>query len=757
MGNIYLIIIIIISILAILDLVVGVSNDAVNFLNSAIGSKAAPRWIIMLVASIGIIAGATFSSGMMEVARKGIFNPDQFYFSEIMIIFLAVMITDIILLDTFNTFGLPTSTTVSIVFELLGSAVAVSIIKIHTKGTSILELGKYINSEKSFTIISGILLSIIIAFTLGAIIQYIVRLIFSFNYKKPLKYFGSIIGSLAITGITYFIFIKGIKGASFVTKQMLIFIKENTVLILLISFVGWAVLLQLLTWLVKINIPKFIILIGTFALAMAFAGNDLVNFIGVPLAALVSYKTYISHPGIDPNHLLMGALKGPVHTNTFILLIAGIIMIITLLLSRKARHVTETEINLGRQNPGDERFESTALSRLIVRRFTKFNNNFKRLIPKNIQEKIEKRFTQPSNNNDFSVNTQTSSSFDTIRASVNLTVATIIISFATSLKLPLSTTYVTFMVAMGTSLSDKAWGRDSAVYRITGVITVIAGWFFTAIIAFITSFLVAYIIDWGGIKAIFVLVSFAIFFIYRSQISFKKKEIEKITQKKEEESEFLYNTDLVLEKSNSTIISTLISISKTYYLTLEGLFTENRNQLKKINKEINELNAKAKKYKKTFYKTIQQLQENSIETGHYYVQVLDYLREIAHCLTFISTPIYEHVNNNHKPLIATQIAELSKINEKITSFLNFSIHIVKEEKYSELDEIIENQRILLSTINDYRLNQIKRIKKAEVNTRNSMLYLSILSETKNMLLYIVNLLKSQRDFVTYTKKVSKSY
>ena len=744
----YLIVVIILFTLAVSDLIVGVSNDAVNFLNSAIGSKAAPRWVIFFVASLGILLGVTFSSGMMEVARKGIFHPEQFYFSEVMIIFLAVMLTDIILLDFFNTLGLPTSTTVSIVFELLGSAVGVSLIKIGNSDETLLDLGKYINSSKAFVIIGGILMSVVIAFVLGALIQYLTRLIFSFNYKKPLKYLGSIAGSLAISAITYFILIKGAKGASFITKENIIYLNENLFLILSISFIGWLIILQILTQLFKLDIPKFVVLVGTFALAMAFAGNDLVNFIGVPLAGLESFKAFAANPGISPDQFKMDILTQPVHTKTYLLIIAGIVMIITLITSRKARHVTETEVNLGRQDAGDERFGSSGFARLVVRRILSMNKNIERIMPNKINTIVKKRFeptAEPINDN---------AAFDTIRAAVNLTVASIIISFATSLKLPLSTTYVTFMVAMGTSLSDRAWGRDSAVYRITGVLTVIGGWFFTALIAFSISVIIALLINFGGVVAITLILILAIFLIYRNQISFRKKEKEKEIDD-EESIELVSKTNDIIEQSNKTIIKTIITVSKLYYLTIDGLFKGNRKQLKESNYEVARFDKKAKKLKENLYEIIKQLQEDSIETGHYYVQVMDYLREIAHSMSFISEPVLEHVANNHSPLLTDQIDDLSKLNDNISNFLNLILSHLKEENYEEFEEIIEVQTALLSELDNIRVNQFKRIKKGEVNTRNSMLYLGIVLETKNLLLYVVNLMKSQRDFVLFTKKEEK--
>jgi phosphate/sulfate permease len=516
MGNIYLIIVIILFALAISDLIVGVSNDAVNFLNSAIGSKAAPFKIIMVIAALGILVGATFSSGMMEVARKGIFHPEQFYFSEIMIIFLAVMITDVILLDFYNTFGLPTSTTVSIVFELLGAAVAISIIKINNSPEGYANMGNYINSGRALLIISGILLSVFIAFSVGTIVQYLTRLIFSFNYKNSLKYFGSIWGGFAVTAITYFILIKGAKGSSFMTEAHIEWIRKNTLLILLTSFAGWTIIMQLLIWIFRLNILKLIVLIGTFALAMAFAGNDLVNFIGVPLAGFESFKSFSAQDTLGPDSFFMDVLKGEVSTPTMFLLIAGLIMVITLWISKKAKSVVKTELRLSDQDRVNERFGSSLLARTLVRQSLQIGNFIQAIIPGPVTKAMNNRF----NDKYFrkAVKKDKAIAFDLLRASVNLVVASILIAFATSQKLPLSTTYVTFMVAMGTSLADGAWDRESAVYRITGVVTVIGGWFFTALSAFTAAFIAALLIHLANIYAIVILLAITIFFIYKTHV-----------------------------------------------------------------------------------------------------------------------------------------------------------------------------------------------------------------------------------------------
>ncbi len=747
MENIYIVLVGVLFILAISDLIVGVTNDAVNFLNSAVGSKAAPFKIIMLIAALGILFGTIFSSGMMEIARKGIFHPQYFYFSEIMVIFLAVMVTDVLLLDMFNTFGLPTSTTVSIVFELLGAAVAVAIFKISTDPNGSMHLGEYINSEKALAIIAGILLSVIIAFSIGALVQYLTRIVFSFNYKKTLKNYGAIWGGIAISAITYFILIKGVKGAAFMSDDTKELIKENTLLILGVSFIGWTVLLQFLSWLIRINILKLIVLVGTFALAMAFAGNDLVNFIGVPLAGLASFKEFIANPGADPNSFLMTALQGKTQTPTLLLILAGLIMVITLWFSRKARGVMKTEIDLGRQNEGAERFGSSAVSRSIVRSSLNLGKIVTYIIPNTLKNKISKRFNPAE-----TIEEADGKSFDLVRASVNLVVASIIISFATSLKLPLSTTYVTFMVAMGTSLADKAWGRESAVYRITGVLSVIGGWFFTAFSAFVVAFLLALLFSWGGIITIIIMVVIALFIIIKTQAFHKKREeVQKAT-----ESSYEFTGDNIVEKCSIEVTEILLEVSVIYKDIVQALVDENLKKLREINKRVDKINKHTKHLKDTIFKTINQLSEDSVETGHYYVQVLDYLREIAHCITFIAQPSLEHVDNNHKGLIPEQVTELNFITKGIDDLILIVNNVIKNDEFKEIIKVLYHQKTLLAAIEEYRKKQIRRIKYKEAGTKNSMLYITILTETKNLLLNTINLVKSQRDFIIYNNSKNKT-
>ncbi len=744
METIYVIIVAVLFLLAASDLVVGVSNDAVNFLNSAIGSKVAPFKVIMIIASLGIIVGATFSSGMMEVARKGIFHPQYFYFSEIMYIFLAVMITDVILLDTFNTYGMPTSTTVSIVFELLGAAVGIALIKGYTDPNA-MDLSEYINSAKALAIISGILLSVVISFTVGAIVQFLTRLVFSFDYKKNIRRYGAIWGGIAITAITYFILIKGAKGASFMSSDLKKTIIENTMLIILISFAAWTILLQIFSWFTKLNILKMIVLVGTFALAMAFAGNDLVNFIGVPLAGYESFNAFIANPGADPGGFLMADLTGKVKTPTLFLLIAGLIMVVTLWFSKKARTVTKTELNLARQDAGYERFGSTGFARTMVRATSSASKGINAFLPASVVSGIERRFDQSKTVVEVA-DGEEAPSFDLIRASVNLVVASILISFATSLKLPLSTTYVTFMVAMGTSLSDKAWGRESAVYRITGVFSVIGGWFLTAFSAFTVAFLVAFALYYGGFIAVFVLLAIAIFLVYRTHGIHKKASAE---QDDDDQDVHTISESNIAEKSSKTIVKNLKKVTKEFENTILGMEKEDLKALKASHKEIAKITTKTKYLKDNIHVIVDKLKEDSENSAYYFVEVMDYMREMLHSINFVNTPIYEHVDNNHKPFIPDQLDELKALHKDLSTLIAMVTQAMETGDYSNLDEILETQATMFKHVEKVRKTQIKRVKAGVVGTKNSILFLNIVNETKNISLQVVNLFKSQRDFTNY--------
>ncbi len=747
METFYLVIVVVLFALAISDLIVGVSNDAVNFLNSAIGSKAAPFKLIMIIAALGVLVGATFSSGLMEVARKGIFHPDQFSFAEIMVVFLAVMITDVILLDSFNTFGLPTSTTVSIVFELLGAAVAVSTIKILTIEGVPEDLSNYINSAKALAIISGILLSVVIAFSVGSLIQYFVRLAFTFNYVSKMKYYGAIWGGIAITAIVYFILIKGAKGSSFITSEDLVWIKANTLYIIFFSFIGFTLLLQIISLITRINILKIIVLIGTFALAMAFAGNDLVNFIGVPLAGYESFKSFISEPGASVDTLMMTALTGKIKTPTYFLLIAGGIMVITLWTSKKARSVVATTLDLSRQKEGAERFESTILSRAVVRGSRKLNDGFKFLIPKSVQAKIDRRFEIPKYSSDGSKLVVDQTNFDLIRASVTLVVSSVLISIGTSLKLPLSTTYVTFMVAMGTSLSDRAWGRESAVYRITGVLSVVGGWFLTALSAFTFAFVVATAIYYGGMFAVIGFILLALFFVLRTHYIHKKREKESDAKKEYDDKTASMNEENIVQKSSETVTDILSEIPQILSNVFTSLSGEKLKKLQKNYQKSKEIRKKTKYLKENLHKTIDIMEADSVESGQFYVQVIDYLRELSGCIFQISFTSFKHIDNNHKGFIPVQDEETTELAVKISNFFNKIIYLIQNNDFNNYDEVNNMQEEILIFIEMLSKNQVKRIKAQESGTKNSLLYLNLLSETKNMMQYLTQLLKSMREFV----------
>ena len=516
METFYLFLIIFLFVLAVFDLSVGVSNDAVNFMNSAIGSKAASFKVIMVIAAIGIFVGASLSNGMMDIARHGIYQPQHFYFSEIMCILLAVMLTDVVLLDIFNSLGMPTSTTVSLVFELLGGTVAISLIKI-ANSNGALQLGDLLNTDKAFTVILAIFLSVAIAFFFGAIVQYISRLIFTFNYKKHMNYFIGLFGGLAATSILYFMLIKGLKESSFMEGDLKTMIYSNTDTIVWGALIFFTLLMQVLHWL-KVNVFKVVILLGTFALALAFAGNDLVNFIGVPLAGYSSYMDLMAQGGTTTTDtFLMESLLEPAKTPWYFLVGSGLVMVIALATSKKAQAVIKTSVDLARQSDGNENFGTSPVARVLVRTCNNASNTILSVVPLRVKDWIDSRF----NNNEIIL--EDKASFDLVRASVNVVLSGLLIALGTSLKLPLSTTYVAFMVAMGSSLADRAWGRESAVYRITGVLSVIGGWFITAGAAFTICFLVALLIHVGGIAAMAAMVGLAIYMLIRNQILYKKK------------------------------------------------------------------------------------------------------------------------------------------------------------------------------------------------------------------------------------------
>ena len=729
MDSFYLLIVVCLIVLAISDLVVGVSNDAVNFLNSAFGSKVARRKTILIVATIGILVGAMSSSGMMEIARKGIFNPEMFSFADIMTIFLAVMITDIILLDLFNTFGMPTSTTVSIMFELLGAAFAISCLNIIRNGDTFSALGDYLNTSNALLIIAGIFLSVFIAFTLGLFVQYITRLVFTFNLTTSLKKVGPVFGGLAITTITYFLLIKGMKGSSFINEETNAWIAENRLLLLGSVFAGWTAICFVLSQFFKLNILRFVVLSGTFSLAMAFAGNDLVNFIGVPLAGLQSYQ-FFGTAGVGANELGMEILAQPLQTNTFILLIAGLIMITTLWFSKKARSVTETEINLARQSEGAERFKSNLLSRVIVKaglRLGAFNG---RLMSEELKKKVESRFTRRNTEKEI---TEDEPAFDLVRASVNLMMASVLIAFATSLKLPLSTTYVSFMVAMGTSLADRAWDRDSAVYRVSGVINVIGGWLFTAVVAFMAAGVLALTIHFGGLAAVIGLMVLTGYLIIRSQLMHKGMEAKKVEKAKKRSAKKRIASAEVLGESKHRISVTLFKVSCILEDLIKGLAYEDKTVIDKARDEVTSYQKEYDDLYQSFYYYLKKIDSENGAEGQFYLHALNYLQNISQSVQLISDRVFNHVNNLHKPLQSVKLYELNQLVARMKQlFVAISDVMLEDENVVE-DSIHTENGAILALIDALEREHIKRVKAEKSSPKNSMLYISILLEFRDML------------------------
>lgn len=742
MEQIYIIMLIALGVLAIIDLMVGVSNDAVNFLNSAIGSKAISFKTTMIVASLGVLVGALFSSGMMEIARSGIFVPSMFSFDDVMIIFLAVMISDILLLDVFNSLGLPTSTTVSIIFELLGAAVCLALYKIYTSDETLDHLGMYINTKKASTIVYSILLSVILSFSLGSLIQYISRLIFTFHYEKKLKYFGAIFGGVAISAITFFILIKGLKDVSFISKEQSKWITTHQLLILGVNFAFFLALSQILISYFKVNILKVIILIGTFALALAFAGNDLVNFIGVPIAAFNSYEI-LQTSGLSGDKLMMGALANDdIVAPFYFLLLAGVVMVVTLWTSKKARSVIETELSLSRQSEGVEKFTPNTASRFIVRFGVYIGQAVNVFLPKKLQIKIDSRFINVEKSTKKS---NDEPAFDMVRASVNLMVASILIAIGTSLKLPLSTTYVTFMVAMGSSFADRAWDRESAVYRIAGVFKVIGGWFFTAIIAFVLALIMAYILKVGEVFAFVGLLLMLGIMLYKSSRKHKEK------VKNEEEVKSLRREDIgtvkdMITESSAQISKVFRKTSALYSnlvdnLGLEDLakLKENKKDQKKLEKEIDEL-------KSNVFYLIKNLDDNSVEASKFYILILGYLQDMVQSIDFITSNSYSHVNNNHKRLKFNQIKGLKIIDKQLQQLLLSLEESFKNEDFNTIDHILNDKQILLDTVSELITKQIKTIRTTETSPKNSKLYFALLLEANDLVKSITNLLELFKEF-----------
>lgn len=743
MNDYYILMLIALGSLAILDLVVGVSNDAVNFLNSAIGSKAIPFKTILIIASLGVFLGAATSSGMMEVARKGIFVPGEFYFNDIMYIFMAVMITDIILLDIFNNLGLPTSTTVSLVFELLGAAVVMALLKIATNDTETIEnLGKYINSEKALEIILGIFLSIFIAFFVGALVMFISRTIYSFHYEKKKKYVHAIFAGIAVTIISHFIILDGLKGTPFFhgIKE---FIIQNELIFIISSFVFWTLAGIIITRFTKLNILTFIIGLGTFSLALAFAGNDLVNFIGAPIAALNSYQEW-KISGVAANEFKMGVLAQKVPTQTGLLFLAGFIMVLTLWFSKKAKHVTDTEIGLASQSEGNEKFLPNDFSRIIVRGASFINQQYVKIVPnfllRFIDTRFEKKVVELPLNRELEL-----PAFDSIRASVNLVIASVIISIGTAHKLPLSTTYVTFMVAMGTSLSDRAWGLESAVYRVAGVFNVIGGWFVTAFVAFISAGIMVYLMNLGGFAMVGILFLLAMGLILRNYYNFfnhyKKKKANEMKERIGSR-----NIKVVVDESSDHISEIVKRVHKLYKNVCTDLSNHDLNKLKNNKKHVEILDEEIEDLKKGVFHYIKSLEDDSVDASKFYILILKYIQDISQSIGYISTSSFEHVNNNHRKLKKSQIEDLNKIQIELSNILIQIEEIFQNKTFEKLELLIQEKEQLFEYIESLINIQVNRIRTEESSPKNSTLYFGILLESKDLVEAVLKMLELFRKF-----------
>lgn len=730
MSDIYIYMLIILAGLAITDLVVGVSNDAVNFLNSAIGSKAISFKTIMVIASIGIAFGALSSSGMMEVARKGIFVPGEFYFDEVMIIFMAVMITDILLLDFFNSIGLPTSTTVSIVFELLGAAVCMSIIKIsESDSETLLDLGTYIASDTALEIILGILLSVVIAFIIGGLVQFFSRMLLTFNYQGRPPFLAAIFGGVSLTSLFYFIIFKGLKGADLGGVTEFIAATDVSTFIS-VTFLFWTIFSGIYVYVIKWDIYKLIIILGTFGLAMAFAGNDLVNFIGVPIGAYQAWE-YAEGTGLPANEIGMSFLSGKLPSNKWLLVVAGLVMVATLWFSSKAQAVVKTSVDLARQDSGAERFQSNFLSRILVRYSLYAAEGVQQLMPQRTANYISSRFDKlpvpaviPKHAD--------KPAFDYVRASVNLMVASVLISVATSYKLPLSTTYVTFMVAMGTSLADRAWGTESAVYRIAGVLNVIGGWFFTAFSAFTAAAVFAYLIYIGGMYAVVALVVLSVLLIIRSFIGHKKSQQEQKVTDQLQKAESKTIQGIINESSDN--VATVFKRSKRIYKnTLDGLIAQDLAILRTSKKESEKLAGEIDELRNNIFFFIKSLDDQNLGASKFYIDVLGNLQDISQSLDYISKASTTHISNNHKSLKFTQIKDLKEIILRIHEIFNDAQEIFSAKDFSSLEAIILEKRELITLVDAKIDKQVKRTKDDDESPKNTTLYFSLLLETRDLM------------------------
>lgn len=744
METIYLGFVIFLFVLAIFDLMVGVSNDAVNFLNSAVGAKTASFKVIIIVAAIGVFMGATMSNGMMDIARHGIVLPEHYYMDEVMCIFLAVMITDVILLDIFNSLGLPTSTTVSMVFELLGAAFAMSMVKIANDVTGELSLLNLLNTEKALSVIIAIFVSVAIAFVFGTVIQFIARLFFSFNYKKGLGWKIGIFGGLAVTAIVYFLLINGVKGLTIMTAERKQWIDDNTLLIVGVCFVSFTVIMQVLHWL-KVNVFKVIVLLGTFALAMAFAGNDLVNFIGVPLAGYDTFMHYTAAGGGDPSSFSVAFLNSSAKTPTLFLIIAGAIMVYALATSRKARNVIKTSVDLSKQESGDEMFGSSRVARSLVRNTVNVFNSVLKVIPAGVRQWVDKRM------NSDDVILEKGAAFDMVRASVSLVLAGALIALGTSLTLPLSTTYVTFMVAMGTSLADRAWGRESAVYRITGVISVIGGWFITAGAAFIAAGVVVLALYYGGIVMAIALMALVVFLLIKSGKMLKKKTqrsaddelFDKMISAKTKEEVW----PLLQQHVKMTEDTNLQFVADAYGKITNGFIKEDLRELRHASNAIKEAKKMLKKSRRKELICLRRaVDQTAIEKNTWLHLGINSCQQLNYCLRRLCEPCEEHVDNNFESLPQECVKEFVPLRDNVVYMIDRAKEIIDTADYASINEFRVEASKLKASFSELRNKQLDRLRIADTNIAVSYVYLNMIQESEEMISQLRHLLRAVDKF-----------
>ena len=743
METIYFGFVVFLFVLAIFDLMVGVSNDAVNFLQSAIGAKVAKFKTILTIAAIGIFTGAAMSNGMMEVARNGVFHPSFFSFQDVMFIFLAVMASDIVLLDIFNTLGMPTSTTVSMVFELLGGTFALALMKV--AGDPSLHVADLMNTSKALTMIMAIFVSVAIAFVVGAFVQYISRTLFTFVYKNnSLKWKIGIFGGLAFTAIIYFMLIKGLGNVSFISDAAHEWINTHSWTICGICFVVTAVLSQVL-FALKVNVFKILVLTGTFALAMAFAGNDLVNFIGVPLAGYSSFQDYSANAGGDAAGYMMDSLNGPAHTPVLFLIAAGLIMVISLATSKKAFNVVKTSVDLARQDAGDEMFGSSKMARVLVRFSTNTASALSELVPNGVKRWFAKRFDNEN------VVLPQGAAFDEIRATVNLVVSSLLIALGTSLTLPLSTTYVTFMVAMGSSLADKAWGRESAVFRITGVISVIGGWFITAGAAFILCFLVALAMSLGGLTMASILIALSIVLLVRSNIKYKKKQAE-------EKGDVIFNQMITSEDNAETLRlltqhirqgqSQFLDFVNVNYLNVtEGFISEDLSRLQKAESAMRKERQELKQRRRKEMLGLRRIDPGvAIEKSTWFHLGVNSCEDMLYSLRRICDPCEEHIDNSFVPLEKDRIKEFLPLRDTLLYLLKRAVVVISTENYTDSDKLREQCEEFKSCLSSTRQSQIERMQTSKENITVSYVYLNLLQETHEIASSLQHLLRASKHF-----------